>query len=147
VRICFRSVFDSGYTPVATAWFVDDIALAGSTNEPFLALHSDQTPCAPVAVGDATPPSALSFAVAGANPARGAPSFRFALPNASRVTIALIDVSGRRIATLADGDYPAGVHTTSWSHGSNERPRAGLYFARMRAGGKTLDQRIVVLGN
>lgn len=84
----------------------------------------------------------LAFAIAGANPSRGAPRFRFALPQAGHVTITVHDVSGRHVATLADGEFSAGVHTASWSRGT--RP-PGVYFARMTANGKALAERVVVL--
>jgi len=50
-------------------------------------------------------------------------------------TLAVFDVSGRRVATLAHGRLSAGRHTARWS-GRDERGVAcgpGLYFARLRS--------------
>jgi hypothetical protein len=141
VQIRFRL----GTDPAATddGWHVDDIAVANLTSPPFLALVADSTECALVAAGDA-PPATLSFAVAGSNPvARGTPRLRFALPRGGHVTIGLYDVAGRRVAVLAEGEFPAGVHTTGSARGP--AVRAGVYFARLEALGHQLVQRIVVL--
>jgi hypothetical protein len=97
-----------------------------------------------VAVDDPPPPAALAFTLEGANPGAGAPGFRFELPNASSVTISLYDVSGRRVATLANGAFPAGIHHVRWSRTD---ARAGIYFARMVADGRTINRRVVMLAD
>jgi hypothetical protein len=141
VQIRFRLGTDQAATD--DGWHVDDIAVSNLTSPPFFTLVDDSTECVLVAAGDA-PPAALSFAVAGANPvAAGAPRLTFALPAGGHVTIGLYDVAGRRVAVLADGEFPAGVHTTRAANGP--AMRAGVYFARLEALGKRLVQRIVVL--
>jgi large repetitive protein len=123
-------------------WTIDNLSFAGLLNTPFLDVVLDPGPCAAVAVGDGLPRE-LSFALAGANPTTGPPSFRFALPGRTRVGITVHDVAGRKVATVADGEYPAGVHVTSWEGGA--RPRPGVYFARMTADGREFQRRVVVL--
>ena len=57
----------------------------------------------------------------------------------ARVEIAMFDLSGRRIVTLADGPRASGVHTTTWD-GRDEAGRdvaAGIYFARLSWNGIT----------
>ena len=44
------------------------------------------------------------------NPARAQATIRFALPEATEVRLAVYDVLGRRVATVADGRMPRGVH-------------------------------------
>jgi hypothetical protein len=126
-------------------WFVDNLVFSGLTNAPFRDVVADATPCTPVAVEDA-PPSQLSFAVAGSNPVMGQPAFRFALPRAMQVRITVHDVSGRRVATLADGAFEAGTHLAWWTSGAaGASPKPGVYFARMSADGAVMQQRLVVL--
>ena len=67
------------------------------------------------------------------NPSARSAELRFELPVATRGRLAIFDVSGRRIATLAQGLLPAGANSATWS-GRNDRGRlcgAGLYFARL----------------
>ncbi len=106
---------------------------------------------APAVLTVDVPPGAqdvgLEFAPPAPNPARGPVAFRFALPAAGRVRLAVFDVTGRQVAVPADGAFPAGVHTVVWGGGAGAAPPAepGLYFARIEAGGSRLTRRIVVI--
>lgn len=141
VRVRFRVGSDEAVSDFG--WQVDDLAFSNITNQPFLALVADPDACNPVAVGDALP-TALAFTLVGGNPVGRDATFRFALPHSGRVAIALFDLAGRRVASLADGDFAAGYHTARWREaGSAGGP--GVYFARMIAGGRTLTRRVVVL--
>lgn len=121
-------------------WEVDSIQVNNITNQPFLELIADPNVCS-LAGADPAVPRELDFSIAGPNPVVGRADFRFALPAQTRVSIAVYDVSGRRVATVADGTYDAGIHTASWSGAS----KAGVYFARMSAGGREFTRRIVML--
>jgi len=50
------------------------------------------------------------------------------------VRLAVYDLLGRRITTLADGLQAAGRHTITWTP---EKLAAGLYLVRLEAGGHT----------
>ncbi len=81
----------------------------------------------------------LAFALA-PNPVRdgGTLTFRMAAPG--RVDLALFDVAGRRVATLASGTLPAGEHAVAWARhdDAGHRVGPGVYLARLRtAGGET----------
>jgi hypothetical protein len=96
-----------------------------------------------VPVSDAAPKS-VSFAITSGNVVNGPASFRFGLPTAQRVRVALYDVAGREAAVIADGEFAAGWHDLAWSaQGSSRGP--GLYFARLTAGGKQISQRVIVI--
>jgi hypothetical protein len=92
------------------------------------------------------PPTALRFAI-GQNPFRGRLALSFELPKAGRVQVAVFDVAGRRLATLADGSFQAGDHQLAWDGrvGSGARAASGVYFIRLQAGGKQLVRRVVML--
>jgi hypothetical protein len=138
VKIRFRLGTDAASADYG--WDIDDLQILNSTNNPFVQLIGDPTPCT-VAVGE-TLPTELAFSLAGANPVRDHARFEFALPNPGHVQIALYDVAGRRVAMLADGDYPAGRHVATWN---DRAPRAGVYFAQLAAGGRQLRQRVVLI--
>lgn len=55
------------------------------------------------------PPTELALDLPRPNPSRGAVAVPFALPQDGRVTVDVLDVLGRRVAVLVDGDRPAGL--------------------------------------
>jgi hypothetical protein len=142
VRLRFRG--EAATSTSNPGWTIDNVNFSGVTNTPFTAVVVENQSCNLVAVDDPPPPAALEFALEGANPGPGAPGFRFELPNASSVTISLYDVSGRRVATLANGPFSAGIHHLRWSRTD---ARAGVYFARMVADGRTINRRVVILAD
>jgi hypothetical protein len=68
------------------------------------------------------------------NPAANAIVIRFALPADGPVSLDLLDVAGRKVATLSEGPRSAGLHEVSWHRG---RQPDGVYIVRLRAGGLT----------
>ncbi len=76
------------------------------------------------------------------NPFNPSTTLAFSLPADGPVTLEVFDATGRRVATLVEGELPAGRHAVTW------RPvdrASGVYFARLRAGGKTAVTRLVLL--
>jgi len=83
---------------------------------------------------DAAPaaPPALRLAVS-PNPAAGASRLAWAMPAAGRARLEVLDLAGRRVATLLDGELPAGAHARAWD-GRDAGGRAvppGVYLARL----------------
>ncbi len=76
------------------------------------------------------------------NPVRGAATIGYALPKGADVSLELFDVRGRRVATLAQGARPAGVHVATWD-AAGAAP--GVYFVQLRAAGTTRSQRLLVI--
>jgi hypothetical protein len=91
-------------------------------------------------------PRELSFTLDGANPVVDAVRFRYGLPSRTRVELSVYDIAGRWVATLVDRELEAGYHAASWEPraGAPNR-RAGVYFARLAAGGRTFTRRLVAL--
>lgn len=84
---------------------------------------------APCNTGVADGPVAeLSLAPIAPNPLRGSTRVRFALPRATRASLVLLDVSGRRVRTLADGTLEAGEHAPTLE--TRDLP-PGLYWLRL----------------
>ena len=70
------------------------------------------------------------------NPFNPSTTFRYALPERSKVQIGIFDLQGRQVIQLVDAKQPAGEHHTVWD-GRNvrgQRMAAGLYLARIQAG-------------
>lgn len=91
------------------------------------------------AVGLAPDASHLSLAIA-PNPARGAVDLTFTLSREAGVDVELLDVSGRHVATLARGVWPAGNVRLRWD-GTGLRP--GVYVMRLEADRAVATRRIV----
>ena len=87
----------------------------------------------------------VRFAPPAPNPFRLDTRLRFALAEPGRVEIRLFDAGGRAVRTLAAGTWEAGEHSVVWD-GRDESGRAvssGTYFARLSAGGRTTERRVV----
>ena len=86
------------------------------------------------------------------NPFRATNSVSYNLPNvstgsASRILLAVYDVSGRRVATLVDGPQTPGIHQETWN-GRDDRGLAlpaGVYWYSLRIDEKVLNQRVILL--
>lgn len=85
-------------------------------------------------------PTVLTLAPAG-NPARGLTPIQFTLPAAGRITLELLDVSGRRVETLLDEEHAAGAGSVSLD---TSRYPAGVYFARAVTAGGSRTTKIVI---
>jgi endonuclease YncB( thermonuclease family) len=76
-------------------------------------------------------PSAVALLPVAPNPVSASARLRYELPEATVVRLQVFDLLGRRVATLADGEKPAGRHEVTWT-GSRLAP--GTYFVRLQAG-------------
>ncbi|HLF13359.1 MAG TPA: FlgD immunoglobulin-like domain containing protein, partial [Bacteroidota bacterium] len=73
--------------------------------------------------------------------------FEVRLPADDRVTIAVYDLLGREVRTLADGPKAAGVYTVEWDgRDMNGLPApSGVYLVRMKAGDYSAARKIVLM--
>jgi choice-of-anchor B domain-containing protein len=71
------------------------------------------------------------------NPFNPATTIRYQLSTSAPVTLDVLDVSGRRVATLVDEVQPAGFHDAVWDGTTSQGQRAasGVYFYRLRIPG------------
>jgi hypothetical protein len=80
------------------------------------------------------------------NPARSQARVIVALPEAGEARVEVFDIAGRRVATVANGWLPAGVHRLRWN-GADDRGRVsggGVYFVRVTAGAATRVERLTL---
>jgi M6 family metalloprotease-like protein len=96
----------------------------------------------------AVPPGADQvFLAAGPVPFASAVTIRCSLPRTGPVHLAVYDLAGRLVATLAEGVHPAGSLVRRWngSRDTGEDVAAGIYFVRVVAGESSLTRRVVRL--
>lgn len=97
----------------------------------------------------AVPPEpAVAFALAppSPNPALQFSRIHFDLAAPTAVRLSVLDVSGREVALLAQGDRPAGRHEVTWDGRTTDgRAPAGIYFVALNAAGQRAVQRLIWL--
>lgn len=120
-----------------------DILIAGSSSNslPLFVTH-----CPGLAGVDGAP-DMLSLAPVRPNPAMGMASMRCTLPRAGRMSLVILDASGRRIRGLAAGEFAAGPHEFTWNGrmDSGASVPAGLYWAAFVGEGKRVTNRFTFL--
>ncbi|MBI5709704.1 MAG: T9SS type A sorting domain-containing protein [Candidatus Eisenbacteria bacterium] len=99
---------------------------------------------APAGVG--TPPLVLGRYP---NPVTGGKSvtLEYVLAAAGRVRLAVLDLRGTRVATIAEGWRAAGPQSVTWSVAGDggRRLAPGMYFVRLEAAGRSAAKKIVLL--
>jgi hypothetical protein len=82
------------------------------------------------------------------NPFQTNTMIRYEVGAREPVDLAIFDVQGRRVKTLAKGSQPPGIYDVVWS-GASERGAsvgAGLYFVRLEAGGHSFIRKLLKVG-
>jgi hypothetical protein len=65
------------------------------------------------------------------NPFHGSTVISYSLPQATHITLAIYDITGRLVETLVNETQEPGIHQVEWSP---EGMPAAVYFCRLRAG-------------
>ncbi len=89
---------------------------------------------------DAMPPGGPRLRMLGPNPTRSEARFAYALPRDSRVSLRVLDIAGRTVALLVEGERTAGEHVARWNAASFA---PGLYVIRLSAGGVAASLRML----
>jgi hypothetical protein len=81
------------------------------------------------------------------NPVVGLARISFDTPVGGRGRIDVLDVQGRRVATLFDGMMESGRHLVEWAPKGNPASlRTGMYFIRLAIGKERQVTRVIVVG-
>ncbi len=81
------------------------------------------------------------------NPSRGGTDFEFVLGSPQNATLSIYDLSGRRLAKLADASFAAGSHRVVWDGKTRDGSRAGpgVYFVELMTADQRARRRVVVI--
>ncbi len=79
------------------------------------------------------------------NPFTSSTSISYVLPNASQVALKVYNIVGQEVATLCDGNQPAGMHEVSWNglDHSGKKVSNGVYLYRLTTGDQNLTKKMV----
>ena len=136
---------DQEYTATLTFTSSDE-ALPGAAAASDLVVTLRAKPLQGAAgVGDL--PRALAFHPPHPNPLASQVRFAFDLPERAPVTLAIYDLTGRRLANVVSGALDPGRYQLPWTAVSESGGRlpAGLYFAHFTAPGMTQVARLILL--
>ncbi|MHB8077986.1 MAG: FlgD immunoglobulin-like domain containing protein [Candidatus Krumholzibacteriia bacterium] len=102
---------------------------------------------APVTAVAPAPPllAAIAVAAPSPNPSSGQTRIAFSLPEPGTVRVSIVDLRGRLVASLPQGDLAAGEHAILWDGRARDGGRvgSGVYRAVIAAGGRRGSTRIV----
>jgi len=102
----------------------------------------------PSGIGGTTPVATATLDAPYPNPFNPTTQIRYHLDRPAAVSVAIFDVSGRRVRTLVEGaSAPVGTRTIVWDGtGDDGRPAAsGVYYVRMQAGNQVFTRKAVLL--
>ncbi len=96
--------------------------------------------------GPAEPPAAFALSPNYPNPFNPSTRFSFRLAVPSRVSADVWNLTGQRVASLADRTFPAGEHALEWDGRTNQGVPApsGVYLIRLQAGGNATVRKMVL---
>jgi hypothetical protein len=85
--------------------------------------------------------------IKGASPFTESVRVEFEIPTAGYVRLAVFDVNGRHVATLAEGVRGAGKHAVAWDcrNPRGDRVTSGMYFIRCECPGRNAVEKALVL--
>jgi hypothetical protein len=119
-----------------------DFSQAGTLNSYYFARWTKEAGAQVPVLAAATPgPGGPMITGMQPNPVAGPATVQMYLPHASYISLALFDLSGRKVAILADREAPAGLSTIDWSA---EGIADGAYLCRLVTAGGVVTSRVVI---
>ena len=107
------------------------------------------TTLAAVAVDEAEDlaPEAFTLEQNYPNPFNAVTTLRFSLPVDANAEIAIFDLLGRKIQTLAHEFHPAGLHEVKWNatDASGNPVPSGVYLSRFSSGDFSIVRKLILL--
>ncbi|NKB68872.1 MAG: T9SS type A sorting domain-containing protein [Candidatus Latescibacteria bacterium] len=123
--------------------FIDQARRVDDIDADELTLHRDTA----VALGNYAQPTDFTLDAAFPNPFNGRATIHFWLPTAARIDLAVYNLAGQQIATLATGAHPDGTHVVTWNGRDDQGDAAasGLYLYKLQAGPTALSRKLILV--
>jgi len=142
------ATYNAGLSPSTNLWFVENYSYSNYMNGWYDTFEITGTLSLVSVPARETAPASARILNCEPNPFRGATTIRYECPPASRVTLAVYDVTGEEVRRLVDAERAeSGIHEAIWD-GRDRAGRAaasGVYFARLTTGGRAAVRRILLL--
>ncbi|HDG68003.1 MAG TPA: T9SS type A sorting domain-containing protein, partial [candidate division Zixibacteria bacterium] len=92
-------------------------------------------------------PTAFALLQNTPNPFNASTEIQFALPTDGKVTLEVLDMSGRVVRTLVDGEMGAGFHRVVWDgkDKSGHEVSSGVYFYRLKTDNLTQTRKMILV--
>jgi hypothetical protein len=82
----------------------------------------------------------------GPNPSAGATEIQFAIAGGGNVGMSVVDVAGRLVAKLVEGNYSPGRYSVAWDGaGTSHRLPAGIYFVRLVTRDRVVSRKLAIV--
>ena len=122
-------------------FFLDDIRMVAAT-PPGSSVSTAIDPQAPLGL-----PQSFDLRQNYPNPFNSATAIPFSLPQSGQVELAVYNLAGQKVVTLASGRREAGTHVVRWDSAADDgRPLAsGVYLYRLKTGERTATRRLLLL--
>lgn len=92
------------------------------------------------------PTARLALRNAVPNPFRGSTRIDYEVDRAGEVTVEIFNLAGQRVRGLFRGSVQPGARSVTWDgRGQNGTLPAGTYFARLTAGSRTVERKLMLL--
>jgi hypothetical protein len=76
------------------------------------------------------------------NPFNPSTTIRYQIPTSEHVTLDVVNILGQRVATLINGQQPAGTYSVQWS---SDGVASGVYFYRLTTNGRVEMKKMILL--
>jgi PKD repeat protein len=110
---------------------VDDVSLGSNVYDPTRNVETSDCEAGGAPALSAAAAQSIQLLQNHPNPFNPTTEISFYLPNASHVSLVVYDVTGRRVATLANNYFEAGSYIHRWDASGVS---SGIYFYRLEAG-------------
>ena len=118
--------------------YIADLVLVAATPPIDTAVHQAQANARP---------AAFHLAQNFPNPFNQSTVIRIDLEARAEVELAVYNIAGQKVATLAQGPYPSGTYTFTWDGRNTHRAElaSGIYCYRLRANGREQTRKLILL--
>ena len=101
----------------------------------------------PPATGAGALPQGFELGANYPNPFNPSTMIPYRLPASMHVRLEVFNLLGQRVATLVDGEQPAGFHTASWdaTDAAGQAVGAGVYIYRLVSDGQAVSRRMLLI--
>jgi hypothetical protein len=147
-RAGVETALTASLLPIGERDYLDDRVLHGHTYVYALAaVRADGSEVRSVPAEVAVPDYTLALAPGRPNPFFPDTRIAFTLDRDGPASLAVYDVSGRRVRLLSDGERPAGEYVATWNgrDDAGRRVAMGVYFVRLSVHGRSLTRKALLL--